>query len=153
VSAEDFEFAVAVAGTSIGLVALLLLAIVSLTSTWGLFRQAGRASEAATRSHLAMEELARRLARPEGPAPARPPEIPAGEELAELRRQAEDLMEHQSRLQETMRNLIESGVLEAGAPAESLQNLEQAVRRLESTVSQMAAAMANLMQQVERRGT
>jgi len=153
VSAEDFEFAVAVAGTSIGLIALLLLAIVSLTSTWGLFRQAGRSSEAATRAHLAMEELARRLARPEGPPPAPRPEIPAGEELTELRRQAEDLMERQSRLQETMRNLIESGVLEAGAPAESLQNLEEAVRQLEGTVSQMAAAMANLMQQVERRGT
>lgn len=152
-SAEDFEFAVAVAGTSIGLIALLFLAAVSLISTWKLFRQAGQASEAATRSHLAIEELARRLARAEGPAPAPAPEIRAGEELAELRRQAEDLMERQSRLQETMRNLIESGVLETGAPAESFQNLEEAVRQLESTVSQMAAAMANLMQEVERRGT
>lgn len=151
-SSEDFEFAVAVAGASAGLAAVLLLAVVTVSSTWRLFRQAGQASEAATRANLATEELARRLAYLEGVGALARPGAAPGEELGDLRRQAEELIERQSRLQETVRNLIESGVLEAGPPAETLRNLEEAVQRLEGTVSQMAAAVANLVQQVERGG-
>jgi hypothetical protein len=151
-SADDFEFAVAVAGASIGLAAVLLFAIVTVLSTWRIFRQAGQASEAAARASAAIEELARRLGRPEGAEVGREA-IPPGEEFGELRQQAQELMDRQARLQETVRNLIESGMLEGGAPAASLGNLEEAVQRLEGTVSEMAASVANLMQQVEREGS
>lgn len=148
-SPEDFEFAVAVAGASIGLAAVLLFAIVTVLSTWRIFRQVGQSGEAAMRASLAMEELARRLGRPQAAEEARP-EIPPSEEFGDLRQQAQELMERQARLQESVRNLIESGMLEGGPPVESLRNLEEAVQRLEGTVSEMTAAVANLMQQVER---
>lgn len=148
-SPEDFEFAVAVAGASIGLAAVLLFAIVTVLSTWRIFRQVGQSGEAAMRASLAMEELARRLERPERTEEARP-EMPPSEEFGDLRQQAQELMERQARLQESVRNLIESGMLEGGPPVESLRNLEEAVQRLEGTVSEMTAAVANLMQQVER---
>jgi methyl-accepting chemotaxis protein len=148
-SPEDFEFAVAVAGASIGLAAVLLFAIVTILGTWRILRHVGQSSEAATRASLAIEELARRLDRPQRVEEGGP-ETPPTEEFGDLRQQAQELMDHQTHLQETVRNLIESGVLEGAPPPESLQNLEQAVQRLEGTVSEMAAAVANLMQQAER---
>jgi len=148
VSADDFQFAVAIAGACIGLSALLLLALVTVMSTWRLFRHAEQASQAASRSSLAVEEMIRRFG--PGPGPSRPGGGAPGEEFGELRREASELMERQARLQETVRNLIESGMLEGGPSAESLQNLEQTVQRLETTMGQMVAAVANLMQEAER---
>lgn len=144
---ETFEFAAAIAGVSIGLASALILVTLSIIGMWRLFRHASDASQATTRAALGMEQLARRLAAQPGPvAPAA-----EGDGFAELRQQAEDLIERQRRMQEMARNLLDTAALE-GAPAPAaLDDLETAVGRLDATVGQMAASLANLIQLLERQ--
>jgi len=71
-------------------------------------------------------------------------------DFSELRRQADDLIERQVRLQEAVRNLVESRALVGAESSDMLRDLESTIRRLETTVGQMAAAIANLTQRVDR---
>ena len=141
---ETFQFAAAIAGVSIGLAAALILSILAVVGTWRLFRDASRASEETARASLAIQELALRLA---GSAPAN---AESGQ-LGQLRNQAETLIGQQARLQDMARNLLDASALSAGPSSGGLDDLNSAVGRLDATVGQMAAALANLIPLLERQ--
>ena len=142
---ETFEFAAAVAGVSIGLAAVLLLSVLAIIGTWRLFQRAGEASQAATRASLSVEELARRLDGESGPAPSG-----GGEQLAQLAQQLERLLDEQRQLQETGRQLLDTTVGE-GSASPALREMESTISRLDGTIGQMAASLANLIQLLERQ--
>jgi hypothetical protein len=144
---ETFEFAAAVAGVSIGLAAILMLSAFAVVGTWRLFRHASDASQGATRAVVAIEELARALAG----QPAAPAQTADEDQLADVRRQAETLMNQQSILQEMARNLLDAAADGGGPPPGAIDDLESTVGRLDATVGQMAASMANLVQLLERQ--
>lgn len=145
---EAFEFAAAIAGVVVGLSAITLLAIVGVVGVWQLFRRASEASVAATRAALGAEELARHIATQ---LMAQPRPGPAnGGGLADLRQQAEALLDQERELQEMARNLLDSAAIE-GPEQTALNDVELAVNRLDSTVGQMAASLANLIQHLERQ--
>jgi hypothetical protein len=149
---ETFEFAAAVAGAAIGLAAILLLSLLAVIGTWRLFRLASDASNAATRATLGIEELARSLA----VRPAAPPPPAEANQFVGLRQQAETLLEEQRRLQATARDILDAAAMSAQPAPAALEGLEAAIARLDATVGQMAAHVANLIQQLEerqRRGT
>ena len=141
---ETFEFAAAIAGVSIGLTAVLFLAVLAVIGTWRLFRHASDASLAAGRAALTVEELARRLA--SQPAPA----SEGGEQFAELRQRTETLINQQHDLQEMARGLLDVAAVEGGPPL-ALDELDSTVNRLEATVGQMATSLANLIRLLERQ--
>jgi polyhydroxyalkanoate synthesis regulator phasin len=68
------------------------------------------------------------------------------DDLVSIRRQADDLLEQQMRLQDAVNELLEAR--EGGGDERSTQmaELEESVRRLEVNLSQVAAAVANLGQ-------
>ena len=141
---ETFQFAAAIAGVSIGLAAALILSILAVVGTWRLFRDASRASEETARASLAIQELALRLA---GSASA---SAESGQ-LGQLRNQAETLIDQQARLQDMARNLLDASAMSTGPSAGGLDDLNSAVVRLDATVGQMAAALANLIPLLERQ--
>ncbi len=161
---NNLEFALAVAGASIGLAALFVFALVTIINTWRTFASASGTNREAQAALLTIQELSRRLAeRPT--APVAPPPSEAAEEgarlsateleavvsgFSELRHQADDLIERQVRLQEAVRNLVESRALGGAESSDVLRELEATVKRLETTMGQMAAAVANLTQRVDR---
>jgi hypothetical protein len=134
---ETFEFAAAIAGVSIGLAALLLLALIAVIGTWRLFRHASDSAHASTRAALAVEELARHL-ESQG---AR-----GGPQAADLDGQLAELRESQLRLQE----LVQGIAGDASSPA-VMDDIEASISRLDATVGQMAASLSNLVQLLERR--
>ena len=149
---EAFEIAAAVTAIS-GLALLLIVCLLAIVGVWKLFRQASEASLASTRMSLSVEELARRLggqAMPAGPAPEGRPAL-EGDQFAQLRQQAEALLEQQRRLQEMARDLIDTEAMEPGPAAAAVDDLEAAVNRLDATVGQMATSLANLIQSLERQ--
>lgn len=141
---EAFQIAAAVAAIS-GLAALLALCLLAILGVWRLFERADEVSQASTRALVSIEDLTRRIAAVESLAPAE-----SADQFAQLRQQAETLLEQQRRLQDLASSLLETGELEGAAPAAMLEDLEQAVRRLDATVGQMAASLANLIQLLER---
>ena len=149
---ETFEFAAAIAGVVVGLSAITLLAIVGVVGIWQLFRRASEASIAATRAALGAEELARHVATQLMAQPRQGPASGNGNGLGDLRQQAEALLHDQKELQEMFRGLSEAAALEDPSQA-GLNDVELAISRLDSTVGQMAAELANLIQLArEQRG-
>lgn len=145
----NWEFAAAVAAVTIGLGGLLLFTLTTIISSWRVLAKAGNAADEAMKASTAMQDLARYLSWRETRPPAAAPSVDlsdAAGELADLRHQADALIEQQSRLQEAVRNLVEAGVLGSDQSGRQLQDLEEAVRRLEENLSQIAAAVANLAQ-------
>ena len=144
---ETFEFAAAVAGVSIGLAALLVFAVLGALGLWRLSRHAGESSLASARAALSVEELARRVSMQAAQAAS----IPAADagQFGELRRQTETLIDQQRQLQEMARSLFETAAEES--PALAFDELESAINRLDVTVGQMAASLANLIQLLERQ--
>lgn len=158
-SSQDFVSAAAIAGTSIGLAFLLLVCATAVIAVWRLHGRSMEAFEEAIRANLSVQELAGALERA-APAvgPSETPDLTAlhasleesARGVAELRQRADDLLDRQARLQEAVRNLIESRALEGAQAAETLRELQAAVSRLEATVGQMATAVANLAQRIQR---
>ena len=144
---ETFELAAAIAGVCIGLAAISLFSLVAIIGSWQVFRRAGEASMAATRAAQGVEELARHLS---FQASAGQPRVESGQ-LAELRHEAATLLDQERRLQETARELSESGALQGGPTVAALTDLEDAVAKLDVTVGQMAATLANLVQLSEQQ--
>lgn len=141
---DAFEIAAAVAAVS-GLAALLILSLVAIFGAWRLFRQASDNAVATARAVVAVEDLARRLTVPAGPAAAG-----AGDgQLADVRQQLAALADQQRQLQEAARQLFEGGGLPATAALPEIDDLEAMVGRLDTTVGQMAASLANLIQLLE----
>lgn len=141
---ETFEFAAAIAGVSIGLAAVLILAVMSFITTWRLFRQSSDASQASAQAAIRIEELVRRLAG-QGSSSAQNSD---DDQFAHLREQAEELMEQQRRMQETVGNLLDTEALDGDQPS-AVDDLETSISRLDNTVGQMAASLANLIQLLE----
>ena len=148
---EAFEFAAAIAGVVAGLSAITILGIMGVVGAWQLFHRASEASAAATRAALGAEELARHVSTQLMAQPRL--SVTNGGGLSDLREQAEALLDQQRELHELARNLLDA------APGESpeqsaLTDIELAINRLDSTVGQMAASLANLMQHLgrEQRG-
>jgi hypothetical protein len=140
---QAFEVAAAVAAVS-GLAALLALCLVAILGVWRLFARADDVSLASTRALVSIEDLTRRIAAVENMP------LEGGDQFAQLRQQAEVLLDQQRRLQELAGSLLETGDAEGGAPALLLEDLEHAVHRLDTTVGQMAASLANVIQLLER---
>lgn len=141
---ETFEVAAAVAGVSIALAAVLILALLAVLGTWRLFHHTTEASLATARAAMSVEDMVQRLAnQPVPPGPA------DDGQLVELRQQAETLIDQQRRLQEMARNLLDTASAGGGPGPLALDDLESAVGRLDATVGQMAASLANLVQLLE----
>jgi hypothetical protein len=145
VTEDTFREVATIAWVAFGLGATLLLSLLAVIGSWRLFRHASDASIASTRATLAMEELARQLALRASTPPA--PPLQAG--FSDLRQQAEELIGRQARLQELTRSLLETTAMAGGREPE-MEELEQSLGRLEATVGQMAAALANLVQELEQ---
>jgi hypothetical protein len=129
---ETFELAAAIAGVCIGLAALIIFSLVAIFGTWQVFRRASDASTAATKASQGAEELARHLAF----QASGQPRSESGQ-IVELRQEAAALLDK-------LRELVESGALEGGPSAAALSQLAVDVGRLQATVGQMAAGLANL---------
>lgn len=142
--AETFEFAAAIAGVSIGLAAVLILAVLAIIGVWRLFGQAGEAQQAAIRASIMVEEMARRLEAPSAPAGE-------GGQLAELQLRVESMIQEQQQLQEMARGLLDTVALESGDASLEVVELEANVSRLDTTVGQMATSLANLIRLLERQ--
>ncbi len=143
----NWEFAAAVAAVSIGLIGLLVFTLVGVFGSWRVFHHAAKAANEAERASVAIQELARTLA---ARSVHQLPVIDlsdAAAEMADLRRQADDLIDQQGRLQDAIRNLIEAGVMQSQGSNEHLADLENAMRRLEDNLTRVAAAVTNLRQQ------
>jgi hypothetical protein len=127
----NWEFAAVVAAVCIGLGGLLLFTLIGAIGSWRMHDSAARAAEQAARASDAMQELARAMM---SQAAERAPMIDLAarvEEIASLRRQAEELLEQQARLQDAVRHLVEAGVLRGEESGRQLRELEQALGRVE----------------------
>ena len=142
---ETFEFVAAVAGVSIGLAALLLLAAVAVIGTWRASKHASESSVAAGRASLTVEELARRLA----DRTVAPTEDAS--RFAELHGEAAMLIQQQQQLQQMARGLLDTMAAESSQPAIGLDELESTINRLDTTVGGMVASLANLIRLLDRR--
>lgn len=143
----NWEFAAAVAAVSIGLGGLLLFTIIGAIGSWRVFDRARLAALESAKASIAVQELARSVSARDVAAVAHVSPVALEQEsrgFSELRRQADALIEQQGRLQEAVRNLVESGLLRADDSGAQLREIEGAIKRLEQHVSQIASAVANL---------
>jgi hypothetical protein len=143
---ETFEFAAAVAGVVVGLSAITLLAIASVFAVWQLYRRASETSLAATRASLGAEELARHVAT----QLMAQPRTASNGGLADLRQQAEALLDQERELQERARALLDD-VSTEGPEQAALEDIERTLGRLDATMGQMAASLANVIQHLEQQ--
>ena len=135
----NWEFAAVVAAVTIGLGGLLLFALTTIIGTWRVFRLASAAAEESAKAAVAVQDLARHLTAHERPAMSI-------DDLAALRRQADDLLEQQMRMQDAVNDLLETREAGGDDRARQIEELGESVRRLEANLSQVAAAVANLGQ-------
>ena len=143
---ETFEFAAAIAAISIGLAASFMLSLMAIIGSSRLFHHASAASTASTRAAQSIEELARRMV-----IQMEPGQSAEQGEFSDLRRQAEAMIEQQTRLQEMARNLFDTAALDGSPAHDDHDELTSAVGRLDTTVGEMAASLANLIQLLERQ--
>lgn len=144
----NWEFAAAVAAVVMGLAGLLLFTLIGAIGSWRVFGQSSRAAAEAARASQSVQELARYLS---SRSAQQLPIIDLREEadeLADLRRQADLLIDQQARLQDAVRNLVESGALGATTSDRQLRDLDGIIRRLEENLARVAAAV----NQIEPRG-
>ena len=121
-----------------------MISLVAVVGMWRLFRHTSDTSIATARAVVALEDLARRMASP-GPTGqhAVDPTVTDARQLAAL-------IEQQRQLQDMARNLLDTVALSATPVPPELDDLEVTVNRLDTTVGQMAASLANLIQILER---
>ena len=141
---ETFEFAAAVAGVSVGLAAVLILAILAIIGSWRLFRHASEAQQAAMEASITVAEMVRRIESPVAPA------ADAGAS-AELRREIETLILQQRQLQDSARGMLDTAAVAGGPAPQELEELKATVSRLDITVGQMATSLANLIRILEQQ--
>ena len=143
----NWEFAAAVAAVSIGLGGLLLFTIIGAIGSWRVFDRARLAALESAKASIAVQELARSVSARDDAATAPHVASRAGAGVPRLLGSptpANALIEQQGRLQEAVRNLVESGLLRADDSGAQLREIEGAIKRLEQHVSQIASAVANL---------
>lgn len=141
---SNWEFAAVVAAVSIGLCGLLVFTLVSIFTNWRVLDRAARAAQEATNASLLVQDIAREIAAREAASMAAAAMVQEGPRLSELRTQAESLVEQQARLQDSVRNLVEAGVLRSEDNGAALKELETSVRRLDEHMGQIAAALATI---------
>ncbi|HYM15890.1 MAG TPA: hypothetical protein VEZ14_10040 [Dehalococcoidia bacterium] len=141
----NWEFAAAVAAVSFGLGGLLLFTMIGTIGSWRVFAGSSRAANEAAKASLAVQDLARYLATRETMRAASTSTADT-DGFADLRRQADALVDQQARLQDAVRNLVEAGVLRTEDSGRHLGELEASIKRLEEHLSAVAAAVANLAQ-------
>jgi HAMP domain-containing protein len=144
VDTSNWEFAAAVTAVCIGLAGLLLFTLIGTFGSWRVFDRASRAASEAAKASLAVQDLARYLTLRESGHNAAIDLTNAAGRLEELRQQADALMAQQTRLQDAVRNLVEAGVLGTEASKHELQELENAVRRLEENLARVVTAVTIL---------
>lgn len=141
---ETFEFVSAVAGVSVGLTAILILAILAIVGSWRLFRHASDAQQAAMEVSITVAEMVRRIESPIGPAAeARP--------SAELMGEMETLILQQRQLQDAARSMLSAASVAGGPAPNELEALGAKVTRLDTTVGQMATSLARLIRLLEQQ--
>jgi hypothetical protein len=140
----NWEFAAAVAAVSIGLGGLLLFTLLGTFNSWRVFAQATRAAHEAEKASIAVQDLARHLAMRTSQQLPVIDLSDAASDLGDLRKQADGLIDQQSRLQDAIRNLVEAGVLGNEDTKQQFTDLEAALQRLEGNLARVAAAVANL---------
>ena len=141
---ETFEFAAAVAGVSMGLAAVLLLAVLAIIGSWRLFSHASEAQQAAMEASIAMAEMVRGIKLPTAPA--------EGTALsAELKRELETLILQQRQLQDSARGMLDAAEVAGGPAPRELEAVGATVSRLDTTVGQMATLLANLIRLLEQQ--
>ncbi len=145
----NWEFAAAVAAVSIGLGGLLLFTLIGTFGSWRVFHHTTRAANEAERASVAVQELARTLAARSAQQLPVIDLTDAAAEMADLRRQADDLIDQQGRLQDAIRNLVDAGVMQSQGSNEHLMELESAMKRLEDNLTRIAAAVTSLSQRRE----
>lgn len=138
----NWEFAAAVAAVSFGLGGVLLFTLIGTIGSWRVFSGSSRAANEAAKASLAVQDLARYLATRETMRSAA--SSADADHFANLRRQADALVEQQSRLQDAVRNLVEAGVFRSEDAGRHLTELENSIKRLEEHLGRVAAAVANL---------
>ena len=137
----NWEFAAVVAAVCIGLGGLLLFTLIGAIGSWRVHDSAARAAAETARAADAMQELARTMV---AQTAERAPMIDLAarvDEVDALRRQAEDLLSQQTRLQDAVRHLVEAGVLRGEESGRQLRELEQALRRVEEHLVRIATAV------------
>lgn len=141
---SNWEFAAVVAAVSIGLCGLLVFTLVSIFTNWRVLDRAASAAQEATKASLLVQDVAREIATREAANIAAAAMVQEGPRIAELRTQAELLVEQQARLQDAVRNLIEAGVLRREDEGAHIKELENSVRRLDEHMGQIATALATM---------
>lgn len=142
----NWQFAAAVAAVTMGLGGLLLFTLIGTIGSWRIFDRAARAANEAAKASMAVQDLARYLASRET-MQSMAPRVDlnqAADEINTLRQQADALIAQQTKLQDAVRNLVEAGVLRNEDSRQHLADLENAVKRLEENLSQVAVSVANL---------
>jgi hypothetical protein len=147
----NWEFAAAVAAVAIGLGGLLVMTVVGVIASWRVYEDTRSAAMEAEKASLLVQEAARlRIASESQPPTARPVAMDldgALRSLSELRAQVDALMEHQRRLQDTVRDLVESNAVRAQRQQPDLGDVQSAIKRMEDHISEIAAAVVNLSTQ------
>ena len=146
---SNWEFAATVAAVTMGLAGLLVFTIGATVGSWRVFGRAGRAASEAAKAAIAVQDLARYLSAREAmlltqSTPSTPPPARAADGLADLRAQAQALMQQQARLRDALRNLVDADVLRSDDSAQQLRELEAAIRRLDDNVARVDDAISRL---------
>ena len=142
----NWEFAAAVAAVCIGLGGLLLFTLIGAIGSWRVFDRAREAAIESAKANVAVQDLARSVAaRDAALAPqTSPASLEESRALSDLRRQADALIDQQARLQDAVRNLVDSAAQRSEESTSRLRDIEGSIKRLEQHLSQIAAAVANL---------
>jgi hypothetical protein len=142
----NWEFAAVVAAVSIGLLGLVIFTLVSIVNSWLIFSRSARAAKDASEASLVVQDLARELSAREAASLTASGLTEETKRLADLRKQAETLVEQQARLQEATKSLLEAGVLQADVGLD-IKQLEASIQRLDEHMGQLAAAIAAMRRQ------
>lgn len=142
---ENWQFAAVVAAISLGLGGLLILTLIAIAGFLRMYQRGERNAAELADSIAGLRDL----------VPLRLGDEHAGQGTAggafqDLRARADALLEQQARLQTAIRSLVEAGVLSAEGSAPALTDIQASLGRLEEVTGQLAVAVANLSQRLER---
>jgi hypothetical protein len=136
----NWEFAAVVAAVVMGLGGLLIFTLAGVIGGWRSFRLAGDAANAAAAASVAVQDLARQLSARQAALPNEQVAT-AASALSNLRGEAASLLDQQARLQDATRKLVEARVLGGEDAGRQLQELEDALRRLEDQIGRIARSL------------
>lgn len=139
---SNWEFAAVVAAVSIGLCGLLVFTVGSIVMNWIVLGRAARAAKEASEASVIVQNTALSMAAQDAVTRAAADLADETKKLVALREESTAVVQQQARLQDAVRNLVEANVLSQGAPATDTKALEDAIKRLDDHMGQLAAAIA-----------